>query len=95
MGATGWRGRERQRALIQAQSDRSEEEMVLRPRWPPGGAGAWRGGGCVFPSLSDSQALGLGLPGPKVVVVAAAAGWGRLGLCIRHQAGRQERGGLG
>lgn len=49
----------------------------------------------MFPSLSDSQALGLGLPGPKVVVVAAAAGWGRLGLCIRHQAGRQERGGPG
>lgn len=68
--------------------------MVLRPR------AAWYapvqalGGGSSLPS--QTHKLGLGLPGPKVVVVvAAAAGWGRLGLRVWQQAGRQERGGPG
>lgn len=45
-----------------------------------------------LPSLPDSRAVGLGLPGPAV---AAAAGWGRLGQAgsERKAPGRQAGGG--
>lgn len=65
--------------------------MALRPRRPGAcwGAGTWMGS---LPSLPDSRAVGLGLPGPAV---AAAAGWGRLGQAgsERKAPGRQAEGG--